>query len=1056
MKVPVRILRQAGTFPSTIAILLIGMLFAVADEPPKGPEELSQLKYRSIGPAHGGRISRVSGLSGDPNVYYAATASGGVWKSIDAGITWKPVFDGQPMMSIGAIAVAPSDPNVVYVGTGEANIRGNVSAGDGIYKSLDAGKTWNHVWKQEGQIGTMIVHPADPDIAFAAVLGHAFGPNPERGVFRTRDGGKSWQQVLKKDSDSGASDVCFDPSNPNVLFAGFWQARRRPWELISGGPGSGLYTSRDGGDTWKQLTGQGLPEGVWGKVGVAVAPSDGRRVYALIEAGEGGLFRSDDGGENWKRANGYRGLSQRAWYYSTLTVDPANPDSVWFPQVPLLRTIDGGATIQQVKDIHHADHHDIWIDPKNPRRMIDANDGGVDISTDGGQTWFAPPLPIGQFYHVSADSRVPYFVAGALQDLGTVQGPSNNLSEAGINPGDWYGVGGGEAGYVVSDPSDPDIVFAGEYGGYISRYDRRTRQVRNISVYPENPSGHGVADLKYRFQWTAPIATSPHDAKVLYHGGNVLFKTSDSGRTWTVISPDLTRDDKSKQQWSGGPITGDNTGAEAYCTIFALAESPMQKGLIWAGSDDGLVHLTRDGGETWKNVTSGMPDFPEWGTVSIIEPSPFDAGVAYVVVDAHRLDDPHPYLYRTADYGASWKRLDSQLPQNIYLHAVREDPVRKGLLYLGTERGVMFSTEGGATWQPLQLNLPSVAVHDLVVKNNDLVLATHGRGFWILDDLTPVRMISPEIVASDIHLFPVSDAIRWRYEGGSRERNSFDDPPRGAIINYYLKEKPKGDITIEILDAQGRTVNTLSSKPKSWRGEGDFDDEEARKKAALPSDKGVQRGVWDLRYAGAEKILNSKLDAGDPSLGPMALPGTYTVKLTAEGKTATTTVRVQLDRRVHIADAALREQLDFALMIRGEINQLASLVNQLRSIRDQLRNRLDPIRDEPKAKGLMDAAQSLIGKLDTLEQKLHNPKAEVVYDILAQKGGAQLYSRLCPLLNSAAESDDPPTQGIRTLNGDLAGLLKQYDAQLKSWISTDLAAINEIAKKLDVPFVSAR
>ncbi|HET9226765.1 MAG TPA: glycosyl hydrolase, partial [Thermoanaerobaculia bacterium] len=616
------------------------------------------LKYRAIGPAWGGRVSRAQGVPGDPLIYYAATASGGVWKSSDGGFNWRPVFDEQPISSIGSIAVAPFDPNVVYVGSGEANIRGNVAAGNGIYKSTDAGKTWTHVWKQEGQIGTMAVHPRNPDIAFAAVLGHAFGPNPERGIYRTRNGGRTWEQVLKKDQDTGASDVAIDPSNPNVVFAGLWQARRRPWEMTSGGPGSGLWVSRDGGDNWTQLKAgeKGLPEGIWGKIGVAVAPSDGRRVYALIEAEKGGLFRSDDGGESWSLATRSRELRQRAWYYTTVTVNPGNPDEVWVPNVPMLKSIDGGKTFKQLS-LAHGDHHDLWIDPKNPKRMIGATDGGVDVSIDGGESWNAAVLPLGQFYHITVDNRVPFRVSGALQDIGTAQGPSNSLNARGITNADWYGVGGGEAGWVESDPSDPNIVYAGEYLGIMTRYDHRTGEARNVSAWPDNPSGWAGKDMVYRFQWTAPIHISPHDPKTVYHGANVLFRTRDGGQSWEVISPDLTRDDESKQQWSGGPITGDNTGVETYCTIFVVAESPKEKGLIWAGSDDGLVHLTRDGGGKWENLTKNIPGIPDWGTVSMIEPSRFDAGTAYLVVDAHRLDDMRPYLWKTSDYGKSWKRL---------------------------------------------------------------------------------------------------------------------------------------------------------------------------------------------------------------------------------------------------------------------------------------------------------------------------------------------------------------------------------------------------------------
>ena len=565
--------------------------------------EFDLLKFRSIGPAIGGRVSRVAGVPGDPLTFYAATSQSGVWKSVDGGHEWKPVFDDQPLLSTGAIAVAPSDPNVIYVGTGEANIRGNVQPGNGIYKSTDAGKSWKHVLDQEGQIGKIAVHPRNPDVAFAALLGHAFGPNPERGVFRTMDGGRTWTNVLLVDADTGASDVEFDPSNPRILFAGLWQARRYPWGMTSGGPGSGLYRSADGGETWTRLSGHGLPDGIWGKVGVAVAPTDGGRIYALIEAEKGGLFRSDDGGTSWRLANGHNALSQRAWYYSTLTVDPTNPDIVWFPQVSLLRTIDGGKTIHAVGGIHHGDVHDLWIDPRAPQRVIIGNDGGVDLSLDGGRKWFAPRLPWSQFYNVDADDRVPYHVGGTVQDEGTAMGPSDSRRAEGIVLGDWKTAGGGEAGDFVFDRAAPGVVYAGEYGGIMTRWDEASGNERNISYYPTNPSGHGAADLRVRFQWTAPLLASRREPGVIYHGSNVLLRSADGGETWQQVSPDLTRNDKEKQQWSGGPITGDNTGVEIYDTIFSLAESPHAEGELWAGTDDGLVHVTRDGGANWTNIT---------------------------------------------------------------------------------------------------------------------------------------------------------------------------------------------------------------------------------------------------------------------------------------------------------------------------------------------------------------------------------------------------------------------------------------------------------------------
>ncbi|HVL67545.1 MAG TPA: hypothetical protein VM364_09805 [Vicinamibacterales bacterium] len=1048
-----------------VALILLGAALtlparAQEDRQPPGspPDAFSTLKYRLIGPANGGRVSRAAGVPGDDTTYYAATASGGVWKSTDGGTTWGSVFDDQPISSIGSLAIAASNPNVVYVGSGEANIRGNVAAGNGIYKTVDGGKNWTHVWKQEGQIGTMVVHPANPDVAFAAVLGKAFGPNPERGVYRTTDGGRTWHQVLKKDENTGASDVAMDPSNPAILFAGFWQARRTPWDLTSGGPGSGLYVSRDGGDTWKQLTGKGLPGGIWGKVGVAVAPSNGNRVYALIEAEEGGLFRSDDGGENWHLATANRALRQRAWYYSTLTVHPTNQEEVWFPQVPMLRTIDGGRTLQYMKGFHHGDHHDLWIDPKNPKRMISANDGGVDISVNGGETWYAPPLPISQFYHVSVDNSVPYRVAGSMQDWGTAQGPSLN-TRGSIALGDWYSVGGGEAGYVVSDWSNPDIVYAGEYLGIITRHDRRTGTSQNISAWPDNPSGWGGEDMKYRFQWTAPIHVSPHDANVVYHAAQVIFRTTNGGRSWEVISPDLTRNDRSRQKWSGGPITGDNTGVETWGTVFAIAESPKEKGLIWAGTDDGRVHVTRDGGRSWTDVTNGLAGAPRLGTVSVVEPSPFDAGTAYIVIDNHRLDDNRPYLYKTADYGRSWRPLHGELPQDVYLHVVREDPAKRGQLYLGTERGVMFSTDDGASWRPLKLNLPTVAVHDLAVKNDDLVVGTHGRSIYILDDLQPVREFDARVAGSAVHLFPAADATRWALGSSSwaSHYGRFSNPPYGASIYYFLKEKPKGELKIEILDASNRVVKTLSSVPRESSRSGDEDDTEELKKAALKVDPAVvHRAVWDLTWEGARKITGAKIDFGDPADGPRAVPGAYTVRLTVDGATQTSPLKVVADPRGVTSQEALEAQLAFALRVRDTISRLSDLVMSMRAVKEQLQARekaLHARNAEAAVAALVEAGSALVKRIDALEDRLHNPSAEVTYDILAQRGGARLYSRLSPLLMWAVYGDSAPTEGMQQVLALYEQELAPVERDVRTLLDTDVPEINARAKQLGVEYV---
>jgi photosystem II stability/assembly factor-like uncharacterized protein len=948
------------------------------------------MKYRLVGPFRGGRSLTASGIPGDPTTYYFGSTGGGVWKSTDGALSWKPVFDKEGTSAIGSLAVSVSDPSIVYVGTGEACLRGNISHGDGVYKTLDGGKTWKNIGLRDSRaIGKVIVNPRNPDIAFVAALGHPFGPNSERGIFRTVDGGKTWEKVLYKDENTGGIDVAFDPRNPNVLYAALWQVRRSPWNLSSGGPGSGLYRSNDGGTTWKHLEEKGLPKGPYGRIGVSVA-ANSDRVYALIEAADSGLYRSDDGGDSWQLVNGSHSLTERPWYYMHIIADPQDAQTVYIMNVDAYRSTDGGRTFNKFK-LPHGDNHGLWIDSKNPNRMIGTNDGGASVTLDGGKTWSRQDnQPTAQFYHVIADNRTPYYIYGAQQDNSTVA-IATRSDEGLIDRADWYSVGGGEAGYIAPYPPEPNIVYAADYQGLITRYDKRNGQLRDITNQTELGDAGGAAALQHRFQWTSPVMISPNDPETLYHAGEKLFKTTDGGVHWDAISPDLTRNDKSKQQPSGGSITIDDTGTEYYDTIFAVAESAVTKGVIWAGTDDGWIQLTRDGGKTWTNVTP--KDMPEWSRISQIEASPFDAGTAYVAIDRHQNDDMRPYIYKTSDYGKTWTQAAKGIPDTTFVRAVREDPKKRGLLYAGTESGVFVSFNDGTDWRPLQLNLPRVPVHDLIVKNDDLVLATHGRSFWILDDLSPLRQFTDDVAKQAVHLYKPATAYRIHNpeqvpdEDDHRASVAGTNPPSGAILYFFLKEVPKGEVAIEILDSQGQTIRRYSSlKAKTPQEPLDPDDKKPEKQIKVEA--GLNRFVWDLRYENANRVPGYYLwEYNEGARGALAVPGAYQVRLTADGQSQTAPIEVKIDPRVQVSQADLEQQFNLQMQIREQLNRVYAAVNQMEDVRTQTEALKRRLPTDDSAHALAASADGLTAKLVSARQVLINLRISANEDSLAYRPG---------------------------------------------------------------------
>jgi photosystem II stability/assembly factor-like uncharacterized protein len=1034
--------RQGSGF---LTVLMFSVLSLTARALPQGvtDDALHGLKWRLIGPFAGGRVEAVTGFTNNPNRYLMGAVAGGVWETTNRGQSWHSIFDHERIASIGAIAVAPSDPNVIYVGTGEPCLRGDSSYGDGVYRSTDGGKTWTHVGLPDTRhIARIVVDPSDPDIALVAAVGHAYGPNAERGIFRTADGGKTWQKTLFVDENTGASDLSMDTHNRRILFAGMWQVRRTPWSLVSGGAGSGIYRSTDGGLTWKRVTGEGLPTGVMGRVGVVVSPADPYRVYALIEAEAGGLYRSNDGGETWARINGSYDLRGRPWYYTHVFADPNNADVVYAFNFAAYRSIDGGKTFQTFST-PHGDYHALWIDPNDSTRMIIGNDGGGTVSTDNARSWTAEDnQPTAQFYHVAADNRFHYYLYGSQQDRGTVA-IASQTDHGTIDRSDWYSVAGGESGFVIPSPNDPDFVYAGSLYSTFTRYDVRTGQTTNISPWPSSLLNEPAENAKYRLGWTPPMLLSPHDPNVMYLGAQLVLKTNDEGKTWTEISPDLTRNDKSKQKSSGGPITQDNTTVEYIDQVASLALSPNTSGVIWAGTDDGIVQLTRDEGKTWANVTP--KSIPEWSMISVVEPSPHEAASAYIAVDAHRLDDFHPYLFKTFDYGKSWKSIVNGIPEGTYVHVIREDPAKKGVLFAGTELGIFVSFDDGEHWQSLQRNLPVSPVYDIIIHGDDLAVATHGRSFWVLDNITPLRQIGAETAHADFHLYQPAVAycsLHSGYEGPATD-HAGTNPPAGVAIDYRLNGASDKAVTLDIVDSKGGLVRRFGGpagkdvKPKAGQ-------------TPMPAAAGLNRIYWNL----AGKPLDTPDNGDDDWVAPSLLvePGRYQVRLTVGTETQIQPLEVRMDPRVQVSVQEIDRAHEFRVKVSDQLTRAKRLVKQMRDVDTQLvalTTRIGAANQKTEFatavsdlhKKTRDSIESVTGwKIEPKRYALNYPPA--LDDLLSM------------LSYNYAGSDSAPNQPAWDV---LSELTRRLDMAAEHWQqikATDLVALNAMAEKNHVPLVS--
>jgi photosystem II stability/assembly factor-like uncharacterized protein len=985
---------------------------------------LDGFEWRNIGPLRGGRTQAVAGHPDRPLEYFFGATGGGLWRTTDGGTEWEPVTDGQiSTSSIGAIGWAESNADVIYFGGGETELRGSITQGDGMYKSEDGGETWMHIGLRETQaIARIRVHPEDENLVYVAALGHPYGPNPERGVFRSRDGGANWERILHVSDSAGAVDLILDPSDPAVIYATTWRVYRKAWKMWGGGPDSGLWKSNDGGDTWNELTrNPGMPEGTIGKIGVAVSPADPNRLYAIVEAEEGGVFRSDDAGATWERTNDERKIRQRHFYYSRIYADPADPDVSYALNTRLFKSIDAGVTYETLRSQPpHGDHHDLWIAPNDPLRMIDGSDGGGSVSINGGRTWTEQDYSTTQLYHVMATSDFPYHVCGAQQDNSTVCVPSDgwdNMQARGPNHGWFYSAGGGESGYITQSPVDRDVFYAGSQGALLTRYNRSTGQIRDIQPYPRFFSGEPASALPERWQWTFPIVFSPLDSNRLYITSQHVWLTENDGQTWRKISPDLTLADPETLGETGGLLTMDMNGPEIYATVFALTPSRHDANTIWAGSDDGLVHITQDHGESWQQITP--PDMPHYTRVSIIEESSHAPGTAYVAANRYQVDDRQPYVWRTTDHGKSWTKIVDGIADGHFARAVREDPVRPGLLYLGTEHTAYVSFDAGDHWSPLTLNLPDTPIRDLVTTENDVVLGTHGRGFWILDDVQPLRQWSEMVASADAHLFQPRIATR-----------GVED----ATIQYWLAEDQE-EVTVEILDGGGEVIQTYTGTAPE-----EDESEEADSPAPSPSfgggteepstEAGLNDFSWDLRYPGATTFEGMIIWSGRPQRGPKAPPGTYEVRLTAAGESQTRSLKVRMDPRLEgVTTPDLDEQWRLAMRIRDATSRANEAVIRIREIKSQLEDQES------------DVSMSFVAALSEIEEDLYQVQNQSGQDPL--NFPIKLNNRLASLRRSVENGDARPTDGAYLVFEELTAELEEHLTRLEELIRANQALVSE-------------